>query len=123
MSHNKYCFSETFRCGSRKLLKNSILGEVVIVKKFNIKKFNIKHYEVKVSLILFAFEYFDENLELHLRIFMKPLLWVDGEDGDEDGEGDDGDGDNVDEDGDGGVVIIDEDVNDGDEYVVSSPTI
>ena len=54
VSHNKYCFSETFRCGSRKLLKNSILGEVVIVKKFNIKKFNIKHYEVKVSLILFA---------------------------------------------------------------------
>ena len=51
---NKYCFYETFRCGSRKLLKNSILGEVVIVKKFNIKKFNIKHYEVKVSLILFA---------------------------------------------------------------------
>ena len=87
MSHNKYCFSETFRCGSQKLLKNSILGEVVIVKKFNIKKFNIKHYEVKVSLILFAFEYFDENLELHLRIFMNPLLWVDGEDGDEDGDG------------------------------------
>ena len=54
VSHNKYCFSETFRCGSQKLLKNSILGEVVIVKKFNIKKFNIKHYEVKVSLILFA---------------------------------------------------------------------